>query len=123
MTKLARELKQCTVGRLDNIDDPGCLEFQIGEGDWPFKGFVVRQGQQVFAYQNVCKHAGHPLNWKPHCFLTGDGRQIICSSHGAMYHISTGHCVAGPCAGAVLNSVEVRIENGDVIVRGPDGLR
>ena len=30
---------EVTVGRLDELDDPGCREFTIGEGDWPFKGF------------------------------------------------------------------------------------
>lgn len=119
----ARELIKRTIGRLEELDDPGCREFQIGQGDWPFKGFVVRQGGQVFAYQNVCKHAGHPLNLKPEHFLSGDGSQIICSSHGALYDIPTGVCVAGPCPGTVLNKVDVQIENGDIIVRGPNGLR
>ena len=40
------------VGRLDEIDDPGCREFRIGDGDWPFNGFVVRKGGAVYAYQN-----------------------------------------------------------------------
>ena len=38
------------VGRLDELSDPGCREFQIGEGDWPLHGFVVRQGDEVYAY-------------------------------------------------------------------------
>ena len=58
------------VGRLDEIGDPGCREFTIGDGDWPFRGFVVRKGDELFAYQNFCVHAGHPLNWRPDDFLT-----------------------------------------------------
>ncbi len=75
---------EMAVGPVDNITDPGCREFTLGDGDWPFKGFIVRQGNEIYAYQNYCVHAGHPLNWKPDSFLTPDGSQIICASHGAL---------------------------------------
>lgn len=107
------------VGGLDELDDPGCREFRIGEGDWPFRGFVVRQGDDVCAYQNYCVHAGHPLNWKPDSFLTPDGSQIICSSHGAVYDIKSGVCVAGPCPGKKLRALTVEIRDGSVVVRVP----
>ena len=61
---------EVAVGRLDELDDPGCREFSIGDGDWPFRGFVVRKGDDVYAYQNFCVHVGHPLNWSPDKFLT-----------------------------------------------------
>ena len=117
------DIENCVVGRLDEIDDPGCREFAIGDGDWPLRGFVVRQGDEVYAYQNICKHAGHPLNWKPHSFLTKDKSKIICSSHGAIFEIASGECTAGPCVGKFLNEIEVRVDDGNVIVRGPNSLR
>lgn len=110
------------VGRLDDLDDPGCREFSIGDGDWPFRGFVVRQGDQVFAYQNFCVHVGHPLNWSPHRFLTKDKSAIICSSHGATYAIDTGHCFAGPGSGKALRKVAVSLREGVVYVSGPDSM-
>jgi nitrite reductase/ring-hydroxylating ferredoxin subunit len=110
---------EVAVGGLDDLDDPGCREFRIGEGDWPFRGFVVRQGDDVCAYQNYCVHAGHPLNWKPDSFLTPDGSQIICSSHGAVYDIKSGVCVAGPCPGKKLRALTVEIRDGSVVVRVP----
>ena len=113
-------MKTLKIGRLDEIDDPGCREFSIGEGDWPFRGFVVRKGDDVFAYQNYCVHAGHPLNWQPDNFLTKDKSAIICASHGATFAIDSGECFAGPCVGKALRQVEVRIQDGDVIVSGPD---
>ena len=112
-------LQEIAVCRLDELDDPGCKEFQIGEGDWPFKGFVVRQGDAVYAYQNFCMHAGHPLNWRPDGFLTGDDSQIICASHGAIYEIRSGECVAGPCPGKRLRPVKVEIRDGEVVIWGP----
>lgn len=110
---------EVAVGRLDELEDPGCREFRVGEGDWPFRGFVVRQGDEVYAYQNYCAHAGHPLNWKPDSFLTPDSSQIICSSHGAVYDIKSGACVAGPCPGKKLRALIVEIRDGSVVVCVP----
>lgn len=115
-------MEEVVVCELNELDDPGSREFRIGEGDWPFRGFVVRRGEQVFAYRNFCRHVGHPLNWQPDKFLTGDGSQIICSSHGAIYEIDSGICVAGPCKGKELHPVEVEIRDGNVVVRGPTGV-
>ena len=110
------------VGSLQEIEDPGCREFSIGAGDWPFRGFVVRQGDDVFAYQNFCVHVGHPLNWSPNKFLTKDRTAIICASHGATYEIETGHCFAGPGSGKALRKIEVAVWEGMVYVTGPDSM-
>lgn len=110
------------VGRLHELDDPGCREFSIGDGDWPFRGFIVRKGDEVFAYQNFCVHVGHPLNWSPHRFLTKDRSAIICASHGATYEIESGHCFAGPGSGKALRKVAVSVRDGVVFVRGPDSM-
>ena len=115
-------MESVVVGRFDELPDPGCREFTIGSGDWPFKGFVVRQGDALYAYQNFCAHAGHPLNWQKDQFLTSDGKQIICASHGAIYEIDSGECVAGPCPGKKLRAVDVVVKNGDVVVCGPSSL-
>ena len=119
MTGMAR----IEVGRLDELEDPGCREFRIGDGDWPFRGFVVRQGENVYAYQNFCAHVGHPLNWRPDAFLTKDRHAIICASHGAVYEIESGLCVKGPCVGKSLLSVEAEVVDGTVFVTGPVSLR
>ncbi len=115
-------MKEVAVGTLDDLEDPGCREFSIGEGDWPFKGFVVRKGDRVYAYQNYCVHVGHPLNWMPDGFLTRDGSAIICASHGAMYEIDTGLCFAGPCKGKSLREVQVELRDGEIFVTGPESL-
>ena len=110
---------EVAVGPVNDIDDPGCREFTLGDGEWPFKGFIVRQGNEIYAYQNYCVHAGHPLNWKPDSFLTLDGSQIICASHGAVYEIKSGLCVAGPCPGKKLRALDVEIRDGVVVVCVP----
>lgn len=113
---------EIAVGQLREIDDPGCREFQIGDGDWPFRGFVVRQGDRVFAYQNYCVHVGHPLNWSRDKFLTKDKSAIICASHGATYDIETGQCFAGPGSGGTLRKVDVAIRDGVIYVSGPTSM-
>lgn len=115
-------MREVRVGRLAELDDPGCREFTIGDGDWPFTGFVVRRGDDVYAYQNYCMHAGHPLNWAPDKFLTRDRSAIICASHGALYDIESGECFAGPCPGKLLRRVAVEVRDGTVYVTGPDSL-
>ena len=112
-------LQEVTIAHLDEIEDRGCREFSIGDGDWPFKGFVVRVGDEVFAYQNFCVHVGHPLNWTPDDFLTADRDRIVCASHGALYEIETGRCVGGPCRGKALRRVDCEVRDGLVVVRGP----
>lgn len=115
-------MTEVEVGPLDDLGDPGCREFSIGNGDWPFKGFVVRQGDEVFAYQNFCAHVGHPLNWMPDAFLSKDRRSIQCASHGALYEIETGLCFKGPCTGKSLRPVQVEVRDGTIFVTGPTSM-
>lgn len=115
-------MKEIAVCALDELGDPDSREFEIGEGDWPFRGFVVRRGDEVYAYQNFCMHVGHPLNWMPHGFLTKERNAIICASHGAQYEIDTGLCFAGPCVGKSLRSVDCEVRNGTVYVTGPESM-
>ena len=114
--------REIAVGKLDELDDPGCREFEIGEGYWPFRGFVVRRGDAVFAYQNFCAHVGHQLNWSPNKFLTKDKSAIVCASHGATYEIETGRCFAGPGSGGSLRCVDVTVRDGVIYVTGPTSM-
>jgi nitrite reductase/ring-hydroxylating ferredoxin subunit len=108
---------------LADLPDPGTRAFKLGAGDWPLKGFVVRKGEQVFGYLNRCPHAGHPLNWQPNDFLAHDQQLLICRSHGAQFVIESGLCVMGPCTGAQLKSIPVKVEHDHVVLADdPDRL-
>jgi nitrite reductase/ring-hydroxylating ferredoxin subunit len=104
------------ICRLDDLGDSGSRGFAIGSGDWPLRGFVVRVNNEVRGYINSCPHARHPLNFRPHDFLTHDSTLILCSSHGALFEKLTGYCVAGPCAGQSLRAVPLKVEAGFVML-------
>jgi nitrite reductase/ring-hydroxylating ferredoxin subunit len=104
------------ICRLDELESAGARGFAIGSGDWPLRGFVVRINSEVRGFVNRCPHAGHPLNLRPHRFLTADSSLILCSSHGALFEKATGLCVAGPCAGQHLRSVPLKVESGFVML-------
>jgi nitrite reductase/ring-hydroxylating ferredoxin subunit len=111
------------ICRIDDLPDRGTRGFVAGGGSIPLRGFVVRQGRRVCAYLNRCPHGNYGLNWQPDGFLTPDRRMILCAAHGAIFEISTGICVSGPCAGLALSPIEVEIVEGYVVLTGdPDAV-
>lgn len=78
--------------------------------------FVVRKGDDVFGYVNICPHARTPLDWTPNQFLTRDKTNLLCATHGAQFRIEDGFCVAGPCPGSSLTPVPIGISGGDVVI-------
>ena len=79
-------------------------------------GFAVRHCGAVRAYVNRCPHAGTELDWNPGLFFDETGLYFQCSTHGALFEPSSGHCVAGPCRGASLEPLGVGERDGQVIL-------
>ena len=85
--------------------------------DGAFTGLIaVRQGDQVYVYENACPHIGTPLDWIPDRFLSADGRYLICATHGAQFTIDTGACISGPCRGDRLTPVQAVIRDGTILI-------
>ncbi|MCP1417087.1 nitrite reductase/ring-hydroxylating ferredoxin subunit [Pseudomonas laurylsulfativorans] len=72
------------------------------------KLFAVRRSGQVYVYINRCPHRGVGLEWHPDQFLDPSNSLIQCATHGALFLIEDGECVAGPCAGQALTAVACR---------------
>lgn len=97
-----------------------CASREIAEGQ--SKGFddgdrglfVVHKNGQFFAYRNRCPHLGIELNWQEDQFLDLDGMLIACATHGALFLIEDGLCVAGPCTGQALQALPLRILDGEI---------
>jgi len=106
---------QTPLCRFDTLADPGARGFCFEDGGQIFRGFVVRQGRQVFGWRDQCPHIGLPLTLGDDRYLTRAGDLILCCSHGAMFRIADGVCVAGPCVGQGLRPWPVKISNGLVL--------
>lgn len=107
--------------RVTDIPDGGAKGFPPPLGG--FTGlFAIRQGDAVFVYVNTCPHIGTPLEWTPDRFLSNDGSLIVCATHGALFRITDGECLRGPCFGERLEAVTARIEDGIITVPEDAGL-
>jgi nitrite reductase/ring-hydroxylating ferredoxin subunit len=93
--------------RLADVPDGGGKGFWLGQDTARFGLFLIRQGDDVYAYENSCPHRGTPLDWLPDRFLDRGGRHILCATHGALFRIEDGFCLSGPCAGARLRKVAI----------------
>ncbi|MDX1574689.1 MAG: Rieske 2Fe-2S domain-containing protein [Kiloniellales bacterium] len=106
--------------RLDEIPDGTAKGFELDgspDGGEPLEILVVREGDRAFAYVNVCPHTGSPLDWQPDDFMSEDGCNIMCHTHGALFEVADGFCVAGPCAGDSLTAVKVALDaSGNVVL-------
>lgn len=104
---------------VSNIADGGAFGVEA-----PVHGVVesvvlLRRGDEVRAFLNVCPHAGRRLDWAPDQFLiSGDGK-LVCAAHGATFLIPSGECVGGPCRGQALREVPIMVRDGMVYVAGP----
>ena len=78
--------------------------------------FALRSQQRIYAYYNRCPHLGIELEWVKDQFLSSDATLIQCSTHGALFLIETGLCVAGPCQGERLQAIPARIEDGYIVI-------
>ena len=88
-----------------------CATSELGEGQ--SRGFAlgerriiaIRRDGRVYLYENRCPHRGVPLEWLADRFLDASGSLLQCATHGALFLIETGECVAGPCAGQFLQAL------------------
>jgi len=88
-----------------------CNSVDLAEGN--SRGFdidgvrllAVRRGGQVYVYENQCPHRRVPLEWHPDQFLDDSASLIQCATHGALFLIESGECIAGPCEGKHLSVI------------------
>ncbi len=74
---------------------------------------AYRCGDEVRVWRNICPHAGRRLDWAPGRFLR-DGRDLVCSHHGAVFELDGGRCTSGPCRGQALTAIACEVSEGVV---------
>ena len=103
--------------RVDEIAEPGGRSVAMAGDDGAVVDVVVVCWRGlVRAYRNACPHVGTPLETLPDRFFTRAGNHLLCTTHGARFDPGSGLCVAGPCLGARLPPVAIRVDGGDVVL-------
>lgn len=99
------------------------IEFSFGSGDSRCRIVLFRVDSPVNdgvrAYLNICPHFNIPYCFTDDVFCVYDidgRRDLMCAHHTAMFHLDDGQCYDGPCQGARLTAVDIRIDAGQVLI-------
>ena len=99
-----------------------CAEHELPEG--ATRGFeaeghkliVLRREGALRAYENRCPHRGTTLDWFEGRFLSAEGTHLQCATHGALFRLHDGLCIAGPCTGDQLRELELQCEASAIFI-------
>ncbi len=93
------------VGRLQDIEDGRGRVVEVGGRELA----LFRQGERVYALDNVCPHRGAAL-----AFGDVKGDTVFCPLHAWPFELETGACSEFP--DVCVQAFDVRVEGGDVVV-------
>jgi nitrite reductase/ring-hydroxylating ferredoxin subunit len=94
------------------------VRFEVDYFGEPAPAFVVRKEGVVHGYLNRCGHVAMELDGQEGVFFDADGRDLLCSTHGAVYEARSGRCLGGPCNGTPLVKLRLEERNGQVYFIG-----
>lgn len=100
---------------LAELPDGGAIEREVRIDGEPQSLVLLRSGEAVQVYLNLCPHAGRRMDWAPGRFLLEAGL-LVCPSHGASFRIADGSCAGGPCRGSGLRAVAHRREGDSILI-------
>lgn len=105
------------IFNISGLEDLATKEFNYTDPQGEtIEAFVVKNGDLICAYKNMCPHTGAELNWQPNNFLNFDDSFIICSIHGALFQLEDGLCIQGPCVMQSLEALPICIEENNVFL-------
>jgi len=104
-------MSQVFLCQLDQLDPVEGLGVELEDGT---AVLLFRRGERVIAWHNSCPHRGIRLEWQPNQFLDYEKQFIQCATHGALFGIEDGTCVAGPCPGEQLEALTYTVRDGAV---------
>lgn len=106
----------CRSGAL--ADSGRGVRFEVDYCGERVPAFVVRHAGRVYGYLNRCAHVAMELDWQEGIFFDAEGRDLLCSTHGAVYEASSGKCLGGPCGRTPLVKLEIEERDGMVHFKG-----
>ena len=77
---------------------------------------------EVNVFLNSCPHTGVRLDWKVGVFLTVDKAHLQCSTHGALFELDSGFCVAGPCINQCLVKLQTKVYDQAIYVNAHESI-
>jgi nitrite reductase/ring-hydroxylating ferredoxin subunit len=106
--------EDCRIVDADEVTTDDTVVFTAKSGFETTEGLLARLDDgTIVAYTNYCPH------WRDVRLDKGSGANVrngdlVCGKHGATFAKATGDCDFGPCEGAVLDTFEVTVADGDV---------
>ncbi|WP_439025602.1 Rieske (2Fe-2S) protein [Haloarchaeobius sp. DT45] len=108
------------VTTVAEVPEDGTFLFTVMEGFDEREVVLTKLGDgTVEAYLNYCQH------WTDVRLDKGSGGtvrddELVCTRHAATFRKDDGVCTFGPCEGAVLEPVDVTVEDGEVYLTDDD---
>ncbi len=90
---------------------------KVSAGERPQEIILARTDDGFRAYLNRCRHIPVSLDWGDGEVLDESGEMLQCRTHGALYRIEDGLCIAGPCKGHTLIPVEIEERGNGVYLK------
>jgi nitrite reductase/ring-hydroxylating ferredoxin subunit len=94
------------------------IRFEVAYFGEPAPAFVVRKDGEVHGYLNRCAHVAMELDWQDGVFFDSGGRDLLCSTHGAVYEARSGRCLGGPCNRGALVKLLIEERGGNIYFMG-----
>jgi nitrite reductase/ring-hydroxylating ferredoxin subunit len=111
-------LEQLICAAATLVDSGRGVRFEVEYFGQTVPAFAVRYRGRVHAYLNRCAHVAMELDWQEGVFFDAEGRDLLCSTHGAMYDTESGRCLGGPCNRSALVKLRVEERNHRVYFTG-----
>jgi nitrite reductase/ring-hydroxylating ferredoxin subunit len=102
------------------LDAGKAVRFEVEYFGENAPAFAIRFAGRVHGYLNRCGHMPMELDWREGEVFDLEGRDLICSTHGATYSARSGKCIGGPCGGTPLVPLQMEERGEKVYFKGID---
>ena len=110
------------VAKLSDIEEGSANGAVIELADGHRHLILTRKADEVNVFLNSCPHTGVRLDWKVGVFLTVDKAHLQCSTHGALFELDSGFCVAGPCINQCLVQLQTKVYDQAIYVKAHESI-